>query len=342
MLKLFIILITIGQITLSFAQIGIGTNLPHSSAVLDVKSDNKGFLPPRMTTAERDNISNSAEGLLIYNTDHNCIEFFTGGVNNTWQSLCPNTPPVASNIMVSGVFASGEQIDATYDYTDLELHPEDNSILKWYLADNLTGTKTEISSALNSSSYIIQAADVGKFLFFSVTPKDNLGGIGEEVFSIGEEITLSSTACGPNISSIIVAAGQGWIRIRCADNIVENRTWNGNTLSSNYSYKKHPSGTTVNITSWDNTSRGVKTIGASEMSQLSEFSGSNSGTYNTPNCHSGQINGHPITISGNGYIRINPTTKAVECYYNYVGNFCNGAGGSFTTNLSSTTCHTTN
>jgi hypothetical protein len=40
-----------------------------ASAVLDLKSTTKGFLPPRMTIAERDLIENPATGLLIWCTN---------------------------------------------------------------------------------------------------------------------------------------------------------------------------------------------------------------------------------------------------------------------------------
>ncbi len=49
--------------------IGIGTNTPHASAALDVTSNNSGFLPPRMTLAQRNAIVNPAQGLMVYCTD---------------------------------------------------------------------------------------------------------------------------------------------------------------------------------------------------------------------------------------------------------------------------------
>ncbi|MFT3935470.1 MAG: hypothetical protein QM726_17720 [Chitinophagaceae bacterium] len=39
------------------------------SAILDMRSDTKGFLPPRLTTAQRDAITSPEEGLMIYNKD---------------------------------------------------------------------------------------------------------------------------------------------------------------------------------------------------------------------------------------------------------------------------------
>ncbi len=48
------------------------------SAMLEVKSTDKGFLPPRMTEAQRDAISSPATGLMIYNTDENCLQWYNG------------------------------------------------------------------------------------------------------------------------------------------------------------------------------------------------------------------------------------------------------------------------
>jgi len=48
------------------AQVGVGTNNPNSSSQLDVSSTSKGFLPPRMTQANRNNILNPIEGLVIW------------------------------------------------------------------------------------------------------------------------------------------------------------------------------------------------------------------------------------------------------------------------------------
>lgn len=54
----------------TFAQVGIGTTTPLASAILDVRSTNKGFLPPRVTltsATDATTIASPAEGLLVYN-----------------------------------------------------------------------------------------------------------------------------------------------------------------------------------------------------------------------------------------------------------------------------------
>ena len=56
--------------TLIVAQsVGINNNAPHSSAALDITSDNKGLLIPRMTNAQRTVIVSPAQGLLVYQTE---------------------------------------------------------------------------------------------------------------------------------------------------------------------------------------------------------------------------------------------------------------------------------
>ncbi len=57
--------------------VGIGTSTPAASALLDVTSTTKGFLPPRMTTAQRDAITPVA-GLMIYNTSTNIPNYYDG------------------------------------------------------------------------------------------------------------------------------------------------------------------------------------------------------------------------------------------------------------------------
>jgi hypothetical protein len=68
----FILLLLFTGILITQAQdnVGIGTTTPHNSAVLDINSNNKGLLVPRLTQAERENINNPAVGLLVYQTNN--------------------------------------------------------------------------------------------------------------------------------------------------------------------------------------------------------------------------------------------------------------------------------
>lgn len=60
----------------------IGGSTINSSAKLQVDSNNSGFLPPRMTTTERNAIATPAAGLMIYNTTTGRHQGFNGTVWN--------------------------------------------------------------------------------------------------------------------------------------------------------------------------------------------------------------------------------------------------------------------
>lgn len=68
----------------STAQVGIGTETPDLSSILEIESTSQGILIPRMTTAQRDAIASPAEGLQIYNITNNSSDIFSNG---TWKSF---------------------------------------------------------------------------------------------------------------------------------------------------------------------------------------------------------------------------------------------------------------
>ena len=88
------------------SEIGIGTSSPNSTAKLEVASTTQGFLPPRLTTTQRDAIVSPASGLTIYNTTVNCLQWWNGTI---WYDGCGNnTSSIASLYPTGSVFcASG-------------------------------------------------------------------------------------------------------------------------------------------------------------------------------------------------------------------------------------------
>jgi hypothetical protein len=95
-MKYFTIILFLFVTASTFAQTGIGTTTPHASAQLEVSSTTKGFLPPRLTTEQRDAIVNPADGLIIYNTTTNILEYKTA---SGWVSLISNPNGVNSGEM---------------------------------------------------------------------------------------------------------------------------------------------------------------------------------------------------------------------------------------------------
>lgn len=76
-LLLFVAFLNLG--TYSYAQVGIGTTNPHASAMLEIQSNDKGVLIPRMNTLTREGISNPAAGLLVFDTVTNSFWYYNSG-----------------------------------------------------------------------------------------------------------------------------------------------------------------------------------------------------------------------------------------------------------------------
>jgi hypothetical protein len=97
MKKLFFSVVVMMVSFATFAQVKISTGggNPDPSSMLEVESSTKGFLPPRMTTSQRDVIQTPAKGLIIFNTDLDCLQFYLG--NNSWYSICPSLAIISTN-----------------------------------------------------------------------------------------------------------------------------------------------------------------------------------------------------------------------------------------------------
>lgn len=79
MRKILLTLFTVSLFSATFAQnVGIGTNTPENTAILDLKSDSMGFLAPRLTNAQRNAINNPAHGLTIFNVEDSTIQYWNG------------------------------------------------------------------------------------------------------------------------------------------------------------------------------------------------------------------------------------------------------------------------
>ncbi|HLW31458.1 MAG TPA: hypothetical protein VKX40_04280 [Aequorivita sp.] len=63
----------------SFAQVGINTTDPHPSSMLEIKSDDKGILIPRISKNDREAIADPAYGLMVYDTDSQSFWYYKKG-----------------------------------------------------------------------------------------------------------------------------------------------------------------------------------------------------------------------------------------------------------------------
>jgi FG-GAP repeat len=89
------------------AQIGLGGQ-PHQAAVLDLQSpgNDKVFMPPRLTSAQRKAIANPPAGSLVFDTDKYFMYLFDG---QNWLPLSTGDPnilsPNASRTLADGTYS---------------------------------------------------------------------------------------------------------------------------------------------------------------------------------------------------------------------------------------------
>lgn len=103
---LWLIVFVIGfGITDTSAQIAINTDksIADGSAMLDVKSTDKGMLIPTMTAAQRDLIATPAVGLMIYCSDGNEFYYYYDGLWNLVGGDADNDWVIDENDIYSGV-----------------------------------------------------------------------------------------------------------------------------------------------------------------------------------------------------------------------------------------------
>ena len=75
---MIIVAVTISTVYTAKAQVSVNTygSNSNASAMLDVKSSNKGFLPPRVATVN--NVSNPVAGLQVYDQSNKCMRYYNG------------------------------------------------------------------------------------------------------------------------------------------------------------------------------------------------------------------------------------------------------------------------
>lgn len=93
--------------------ISTGPEKARAGVLLELESNNKGVLLPRLTTAQRDAIlpANITPGLMIFNTNTACFDYWSDR-QNLWVSLCGSLPPAVYDI--SAAQCSKAEIFGTY------------------------------------------------------------------------------------------------------------------------------------------------------------------------------------------------------------------------------------
>ena len=113
--------------------------------------------------------------------DANChfktARLFTvvGLLLSTFTCLFSQTPPVISNLTVSGILQVGDSLTATFDWSDPD--EEDTEAVHWYIwysSTDMYGANLKLLiKDFGIKSIILTAAEEGKYIYVEVGPKSS-------------------------------------------------------------------------------------------------------------------------------------------------------------------------
>ncbi len=186
-LHIFLLLLVINM----HGQVGIGTTTPAASAQLDVSSTSKGFLPPRMDTAQRNAIASPANGLIIFNTTTNSLQLKT---SSGWVSLI--TPATTAVFLPTIVIGTQQWMSKNLDvafYRNGDPIPQVTDGVEW------AGLTTGAWCFYNNDS--TEGTRYGKlYNWYAVNDPRGLAPAGWHIASDAEWTTLETSLGGGSVA----------------------------------------------------------------------------------------------------------------------------------------------
>jgi len=153
----------------SDVNVGIGTTSPDESAILELNSDSKGFLMPRMTTSQRSTINNPSDGLLIFNTTTYRLNICIAGnwYEISLDSICLPPPTNWDTVYnpITGRYWMDRNLGASQVATEIEDNLAFGDLYQW---------------GRFSDGHEIRTSDTTNTL--ATTPVPNLGNEWDSLF----------------------------------------------------------------------------------------------------------------------------------------------------------------
>jgi hypothetical protein len=162
-----------------------GTATPDGTAILDIRSADKGILIPRLTTAERIDITSPANGLLVFDTSKNSFYYYDT-TRGGWVGVVNYDPQPAEDEPLFVVRNSEDQIVFAVYEKGVRMYVEDDAKeskgnKSGFAIGGLTGFKD------NETEYFRVTPDSVRILLREPATKGNKGG-----FAIGGLTGLKS------------------------------------------------------------------------------------------------------------------------------------------------------
>lgn len=132
----------------------IGTDINSTSAILNLYSISKGFLPPRMTTSQKLEISNPEDGLMVFDTDLQGLYLY---YNMTWNAIGGGGGVLSFNGRTGDVTLLDEDVISALGYTPENVANKVTTIVPELIND------TEYPSTSAVYNYVASAIPVKSY-----------------------------------------------------------------------------------------------------------------------------------------------------------------------------------
>ena len=178
-----------------FSQVGVNTDGSNAdpSAILDAKSTQKGFLPPRMTFAQMSAISGPAPGLMVYCT--NCGTNSSGSlamfINGMWSILNADCLPPGSPV-TSVHIPSSDQIIWNWKAVASATGYKWNTVNDYNTATDMLAAMTKTETGLSCSTPYTRY--VWAYNACGISATTTLTKTTSACFTCGSSITINHTA----------------------------------------------------------------------------------------------------------------------------------------------------
>ncbi|WP_375238317.1 tail fiber domain-containing protein [Aurantibacter sp.] len=228
--QLLAIVLIIAFTNKNYAQIGIGTTSPNSSAMLDIESSEAGILIPRMTETERDAIAVDATtiGLLIYQTNNAPgFYYYNGSAWVPFGGAADSDWTVVGNDMYN---ANSGNVGIGTTTPSSKFHIEDIAVVTDLLND---GFEDNSLAPFTSTDWFItstgQEVNTGTYAASS-------GAIGDSQTSF-IEYTVTVPAGGASLSfAYRVSSESNYDFLRFYIDGIQQNQWSGDVAYTTISY----------------------------------------------------------------------------------------------------------